>query len=50
MTKTQNIKRWSDNKLSLELGMAIFAVDRDEAWITKLKIESLRRCTIERAA
>lgn len=44
-----NIKRWSDDKLNLELGMAIFSSERDEAWITKLRIEAVRRKAMELA-
>lgn len=54
MTKAPNIKRWSDQKLEMELGFAFLALDENHpenvAWLTKLKIESLRRKTIGNSA
>ena len=47
-SKAPNIKRWSDQKLETELGRAVLSRDvcgnaENLAWITKLKIEVVRR-------
>lgn len=54
MSKLPNMKRWSDAQLDKELAFAIAASDEDhaenQAWITKFKIEVVRRKALGLAA